>query len=76
MQDGKVTVHDDPSEGKEAYDHAKDSFASKDMSSIKPGFDHFNNEETDPKKTNAMSMCYLTVTRCVFYFYICTMFHS
>lgn len=53
-EDGNVTVHDDPSERKEAYDHAKDSSASKDMSSIKAGFDHFNTEETDPKKTNAM----------------------
>ncbi|KAK1356418.1 nucleolar complex protein 4-like [Heracleum sosnowskyi] len=52
-RDGNVTVHDDPSERKEAYDHAKDSSASKDVSSIKPGFDQFN-EETDPKKTNAM----------------------
>lgn len=52
-EDGNVTVHDDPSERKEAYDHAKDSSSSKDLSSIKAGFDHFN-EETDPKKTNAM----------------------
>lgn len=62
QEDGDVTVHDDPSERKEAYDHAKDSSAGKDMSRIKPGFDHFNDEETDPKKTNAMSMCYLSVT--------------
>ncbi|XP_074358581.1 protein NUCLEOLAR COMPLEX ASSOCIATED 4 [Apium graveolens] len=53
-EDGNDTVHDDASEGKEAYDQAKDSSLSKDMSIIKPGFDHFNDEETDPKKTNAM----------------------
>lgn len=55
QDDGTVTAPDDSSEIKEFHDHVKDSSASKHMSSIKPGFDHFDNEETDPKKTNAMS---------------------
>lgn len=51
------SVHDDSSErNEEVSDHVKASSASKDMSSIKSGFDHFNDEETDPKKTNSMSM--------------------
>ncbi|KAL1827030.1 hypothetical protein ACET3Z_005442 [Daucus carota] len=54
-EDVTVTVHDDPSErNEEVSDHVKASSASKDMSSIKSGFDHFNDEETDPKKTNSM----------------------
>lgn len=74
QEDGTVTSHDDPSERKEVHDHVKDSSASKDMYSIKPGFDHFNNEETDPKKTNAMSMFLLecsSVHSLLFQFVLC-----
>lgn len=52
-EDGNGTAEDDL-RAEKVDDHVEDSSTSIDMSSKKPGIDHFNNEENDPVKTNAM----------------------
>lgn len=64
QEDGNGTAEDDL-RAEKVDDHVEDSSTSIDMSSKKPGIDHFNNEESDPVKTNAMSKFLLRVILCV-----------
>ncbi|KAA8546183.1 hypothetical protein F0562_020923 [Nyssa sinensis] len=53
QEDGDGSGRDDSRAGKESADRTEDSCISTEMSSERPGIDHFN-EESDPVKTNAM----------------------
>lgn len=55
QEDGNETEKGDSMEQEENNETADDSRNVSNNSSKKSGIDHFNNEETDPMKTNAMS---------------------
>lgn len=55
QEDGNETERDDSKAEKESSDGAEDSKTVTKMSSRKPGIDHFNNEESNPVKSGAMS---------------------
>lgn len=63
-EDDNSNVEDDL-KAKEVDDHVEDSSSNMDTSSKKPGIDHFNNEESDPLKTNAMSKSFVHVIPCL-----------
>ncbi|XP_059647363.1 protein NUCLEOLAR COMPLEX ASSOCIATED 4 [Cornus florida] len=53
-QDGVGAAADDSGAGEEHGDGAEDSCTNVEMAIKMPGVDHFNNEESDPVKSNAM----------------------
>lgn len=52
MQEGGLDTATDTSNEENS---SPEEVANKDLFEEKPGVDHFKNEETDPKKSNAMS---------------------
>ncbi|KAI3447882.1 hypothetical protein Pfo_004547 [Paulownia fortunei] len=51
---GTGTTGETSKEEKSSYENAEDCSANRDLFEEKPGIDHFKNEESDPKDTNAM----------------------
>ncbi|KAJ8533728.1 hypothetical protein K7X08_007052 [Anisodus acutangulus] len=54
QEDGNETTEDSTGAERGTDDSTKDSSASREISSDKPGIDPFDDKQTDPSKTNAM----------------------